>query len=151
MSILQDAQTTIDGPRQAMYGDPVEHMRRVAGAWSSILDHDVTDHEVALCMAALKLVRDSHRVAHDNLVDAAGYVAIASRCVDLLYIENPPMPAPQADEHPCQTGGDCACDGGCKPTVNLDHPERRVHYPRPVWGTSTLLGNRTTDDLSDSV
>ena len=79
-SILDEAQRILAGPRQEDYGDPVEAHRRVAGAWSAILDHPVAAHEVALCMAALKLVRATTSTERDSLIDAVGYVAIADRC-----------------------------------------------------------------------
>jgi len=52
-------------------------MRRIALAWSAILDRPVTGKEVALCMAALKLCREAHKPKRDNRVDLVGFALIA--------------------------------------------------------------------------
>jgi hypothetical protein len=79
--VLKDAEAVVNGPRQAQYGDPVVTCERIGMAWAAILGlPGVTAKEVALMMAALKLVREAGEEHHyDNLVDAAGYVAIAHR------------------------------------------------------------------------
>ena len=80
MGLQTDALTLVDGDRQTDYGPPADNMRRIGLAWSAILDCDVTPAQVALCMAALKLVREAYRHKPDNLIDAHGYVDIAARC-----------------------------------------------------------------------
>lgn len=79
MGTRTNGRTLVDGDRHDDYGDPEQTIPRVAAAWSAILDVDVTGHQVALCMAALKLVRESHRHKADNLDDAHGYLEIAAR------------------------------------------------------------------------
>jgi hypothetical protein len=78
-AVLRDAEAVVNGPRQEQYGDPVETCERIGMAWAGILGlPGVSAREVALMMAALKLVREANETSHyDNLVDAAGYVAIA--------------------------------------------------------------------------
>lgn len=64
--------------RRKIYGDPVEMHNRIAGIWSAILKHDVSAHDVALCMVGLKLARAQNDPAHaDSLIDVAGYTEIA--------------------------------------------------------------------------
>lgn len=80
MSVLRDAERIVRGARSRQYGEPVECMKRTAQAWSGVLGVDVSPRQVALCLAALKLVREAHRHAEDNLIDAAGYILIADKC-----------------------------------------------------------------------
>lgn len=64
--------------RKKVYGDPVEMHNRIAGIWSAILKHDVSAHDVALCMVGLKLARAQNDPTHeDSLIDVAGYTEIA--------------------------------------------------------------------------
>lgn len=69
----------VDGDRQADYGDSGSMMANVARAWSGVLGYTITPKQVALCMAALKLVRENYRAKADNLADAQGYILIAER------------------------------------------------------------------------
>lgn len=80
MSILHAAERIVTGRRARQYGEPVECMQRIAQAWSAVLGVPVEARQVALCMAALKLVREGDRHRDDNLIDAAGYVLIADQC-----------------------------------------------------------------------
>ena len=79
MSVLQEAEQIINGPRRDAYGPVEESFVRVAAVWSAILKHEVTAHHVALCMAGLKLCRESNAHNLDNLIDAAGYIALAEK------------------------------------------------------------------------
>ena len=76
------ATSLVDGERQAAYGPPVLHWEKVAACWSAILGMEVTAHRAALCMAAMKLVRESHRADPENRIDCHGYLDIAGRCAD---------------------------------------------------------------------
>ena len=79
-SLRNEATSLVDGERQAAYGPPVDHWERVAQCWSAILGTEVTAHRAALCMAAMKLVRESYRADSENRLDAHGYLDIAGRC-----------------------------------------------------------------------
>ena len=69
--------------RAAHWGDPVLTHARIAEVWSGILDHEVTPHQVALCMVGLKLVRAAINPDDaDSLEDAAGYVRIGQLILD---------------------------------------------------------------------
>lgn len=76
-TVEQDARSLVDGPRSAAYGAPPDSMRRIALAWSAVLDRPVTAREVALCMAALKICREANRPKRDNRVDLIGFAIIA--------------------------------------------------------------------------
>jgi hypothetical protein len=69
----------VNGERQEMYGEPVEHMGHVARAWSGVLGFTITPKQVALCMVALKLVRENYKHNPDNILDAHGYLTILER------------------------------------------------------------------------
>lgn len=52
---------------------------QIAQVWSGIIGHEITAHQVALCMAGTKLVRAAFQPGHeDSYIDAAGYAAIAA-------------------------------------------------------------------------
>lgn len=94
-NILQEAFDLINAERQGEYGAPDASFQRVASMWSAYLGYSVTAHDVACCMALLKLARQANRHAllstsvrledspngcrkHDNLLDAAGYIGLAA-------------------------------------------------------------------------
>lgn len=76
--ILLDAHTLINAERQSDYGPPAESFARTAALWSAYLGHTVTGKDVTLCMALLKIAREAHRHKADNLLDAAGYIALSA-------------------------------------------------------------------------
>lgn len=59
------------------YSDPVSNHRRIASLWTAILGHEVTPHQVALCMVAVKLSREAFRHKDDNCDDGEAYFRIA--------------------------------------------------------------------------
>lgn len=72
------AETVYDRPDQ--HGDPEDSFAKIAGLWSSYLDTEIEDYEVADLMILLKMARSSEGVYHeDNYVDAAGYAENAAR------------------------------------------------------------------------
>ena len=77
MNVLEEAGAIITGPRREAYGPVEQSFGAVASAWSSILGSEVTAREVALCMIALKVMRDANKPGRDNLVDICGYAALA--------------------------------------------------------------------------
>lgn len=75
---LFDETTDIIKRRGMQWGDAHETHLRIAQTWSGILNFTVNEHQVALCMAALKLVRANINPADpDSLIDAGGYIQIA--------------------------------------------------------------------------
>lgn len=78
-SILDEAQELITHDRADAYGPPEEggSFGPIALGWSVILGTTVRPRDVALCMVWLKVVRDAHGYDRDNLVDIAGYAALA--------------------------------------------------------------------------
>lgn len=79
--VLDRAEDVVLSQRQKEYSQQSKTQMhiQIAQVWSGILDREVTAHEVALCMAGLKLVRASCQPGHeDSYVDAVGYAAIAA-------------------------------------------------------------------------
>ena len=78
-SVLKTAGDLIDGDRARDYGDAYEMHKRIAAGWSQVLGVDVKAHEVALCMAWLKISRLVETPSHaDSYVDAVAYMALAA-------------------------------------------------------------------------
>ena len=80
-SILEEAASLVEGDRGAVYGPPTADFDAIGLAWSAILSPLLRDdvliegERVALCMAALKLVRQSvGKPSRDSTVDAVGYI-----------------------------------------------------------------------------
>lgn len=86
-TLLDEAADLVTGSRGAVYGHPAPDFDAIGLAWSAILapvlqdDLIIDGEQVGLCLAAMKLVRES--VGHpkrDNLVDLIGYAL----CVDAV-------------------------------------------------------------------
>ncbi len=73
MTITEEAESIINGPRRDSYGPVEESFQRTANIWSGILNIPVSPQQVALCMIGLKLQREANQPARDNRVDIAGY------------------------------------------------------------------------------
>lgn len=76
-SILSEAERLVNGPKRADYGSVEESFKAIASAWSIVLKREITPHQVALCMAGLKLCREAHAPKRDNRVDGAAYFYLA--------------------------------------------------------------------------
>ncbi len=78
-AVLKTAGDLIDGDRARDYGDAYEMHRRIAAGWSQIIGSEIRAHEVALCMAWLKMSRLVESPGHsDSYVDAVAYMALAA-------------------------------------------------------------------------
>lgn len=76
--IMKAASDLMDGERAKDYGDAFEMHRRIAAGWSEILGVKVEAHEVALCMAWLKIARLVETPSHeDSYVDLVAYGSLA--------------------------------------------------------------------------
>lgn len=88
MSILTEAHGLVYGDRQASYGHPAVDFARTAALVNTLLasklSKDLGPEDVALFMVAVKLSRECHEPARDNLVDAAGYLECRARVLRFL-------------------------------------------------------------------
>ena len=75
--ILKEAEKLVGGDRQEHYGDKLTNHEKIANFWSAYLNFNVTPHDVAICMALVKIARLKHAHKKDSYVDLAAYAAIA--------------------------------------------------------------------------
>jgi hypothetical protein len=73
MNILEKANENIYGERAKAYGPVSENFHRIAVGWGQIIGTPISERQVGLMMAWLKIARDVNRPMEDNLVDGAGY------------------------------------------------------------------------------
>jgi hypothetical protein len=59
--------------RRRDYDHPLDCCSRIAKTWEAVLGIDITPEQVALCLAGMKIARESHRPKKDNRLDLAGY------------------------------------------------------------------------------
>ena len=75
--ILEEANKLIGGDRNDDYGDKLTNHENIAALWSIFLRKKLTPHDVAMCMALVKVARLMHAHKPDSYVDLAAYAAIA--------------------------------------------------------------------------
>ncbi len=81
--VLYEANQLISKDRNSQYGDPHINMMMIARAWSETLDHTVQTWQVPIMLAQMKLARiSSGGYKEDSIVDAIGYLALASEMKD---------------------------------------------------------------------
>ena len=76
--LLKETIKVITGPRAKDYGDKYINHVNISELWSSYLGYKISPHDVAICMALVKIARLKHRRTKDCYIDIAGYAAIAS-------------------------------------------------------------------------
>lgn len=77
VSVLDEAATIIQGARNTDYGPPERNLTRIANLWTDYLETEITARQVAMMMILLKVSRDVTSPKRDNVVDIAGYAALA--------------------------------------------------------------------------
>tara|TARA_R110002110_G_scaffold131377_4_gene312204 strand:+ start:1216 stop:1566 length:351 start_codon:yes stop_codon:yes gene_type:complete len=75
--ILEEAIKLIGGDRNTDYGDRLTNHQNIAKLWSVVLKKEITAHDVAICMALVKIARLVHSHKKDSYIDASAYMAIA--------------------------------------------------------------------------
>lgn len=81
--ILKKANECVMGDREQDYGSPEKNFRLVADLWATYLRTDISEVDVAMMMAMLKIARiKSGRYHEDNFIDLAGYAACAGEIAD---------------------------------------------------------------------
>tara|TARA_B100001250_G_C19155252_1_gene509786 strand:- start:179 stop:445 length:267 start_codon:yes stop_codon:yes gene_type:complete len=75
--ILEEANKLIGGDRNNDYGDKLTNHKNIAALWSIFLRKKITAHDVAMCMALVKVARLMHAHKKDSYIDLAAYAAIA--------------------------------------------------------------------------
>ena len=59
------------------YGHPTDNMQRTARLWSAYLELPISDFQVAMCLAMVKIGRSMESAKVDNYIDGAAYFAIS--------------------------------------------------------------------------
>ena len=75
--ILDEANKLIGGNRNDDYGEKLTIHKNIAALWSIFLRKKITAHDVAMCMALVKVARLMHAHKKDSYIDLAAYAAIA--------------------------------------------------------------------------
>jgi hypothetical protein len=75
---LNEARATIED-RGMDYGHPTDNMSRTASLWSAYLEVPVTDYQVAMCLALVKVARSMETSKVDNYIDGSAYFAISGQ------------------------------------------------------------------------
>jgi hypothetical protein len=75
---LNEARATIQD-RGMDYGHPTDNMSRTASLWSAYLEMPITDYQVAMCLALVKVARSMETSKVDNYIDGSAYFAISGQ------------------------------------------------------------------------
>jgi hypothetical protein len=75
---LNEARAVIQD-RGMEYGHPTDNMSRTARLWSAYLEMPVSDYQVAMCLALVKVARSMETGKVDNYIDGAAYFAISGQ------------------------------------------------------------------------
>lgn len=76
---LTRADNLINGQRRSDYGPIEKSAVDVARIWTSLLGVEVTPAKYLLCMAAMKIYRETVKHKQDNLDDTCGYIALVEK------------------------------------------------------------------------
>jgi len=79
---LEQTIKIVRGQREHDYGNKITNHENIAKLWSAFLDHEISAHNVAICMMLVKVARLKHRPTEDCYLDMAGYAAIAGEIED---------------------------------------------------------------------
>lgn len=80
-TILDEAYTAVNGPRQVDYGPPQENLALIASLWSSYCQTPITPQDVCMMMVLLKAARARDTgPTRDTLIDIAGYAYLGELC-----------------------------------------------------------------------
>jgi len=80
----------IYGDREKTYGHPAVNLERIAHLWQAYLvaaiqskdEFEFSAENVAWMMVLVKMARQMNKSKRDNLIDAAGYIALIERIED---------------------------------------------------------------------
>jgi len=75
---LNEARATIQD-RGVDYGHPSDNMSRTASLWSAYLELPIDPHQVAMCMALVKIARSMESGKTDTYVDLVAYTALSAQ------------------------------------------------------------------------
>lgn len=132
-NILNTANDIINGARKEEYGDAFDSFDRIAGLWSSYLDHHITPVDVAQMMILMKVSRGANvakfnAIQEDSLVDIAGYSALAYQVSENYFKD-------EAARNVKDDGFEMACK--CHPS-NTDADDVEEDDDKDPWEDVTI-------------
>jgi hypothetical protein len=83
-SILIEADSLVNGQRQADYSDPIHNWTETAKCASLLTGKELSAADCVNVLIATKLMREAYKHKRDNLVDLAGYAEILNRVRDAV-------------------------------------------------------------------
>ena len=132
-NILNTANDIINGDRKDEYGDAFDSFDRIAGLWSSYLDHHITPVDVAQMMILMKVSRGANvakfnAIQEDSLIDIAGYSALAYQVSENYFKD-------EAARNVKDDGFEMACK--CHPS-NTDADDVEEDDDKDPWEDVTI-------------
>ena len=82
-NIFDEAKQLVNNDRNKDYDHPLDNFDRIRRGWEVIFGIEVTEEQVGLAMAWVKIAREAYKHKRDNLVDGAGYLGT----VDMVISE----------------------------------------------------------------
>lgn len=80
--ILNQAADAITGDRAESYGPAEDSFETIAQLWNTYAGTDLDAEDVAMMLVLMKVARQMYKHKDDNLIDIAGYAALAARIHD---------------------------------------------------------------------
>ena len=81
-SILQEANELINEDRNYTDDHPLDNFNRIKKGWEVIFNCEITEEQVGLAMAWVKIARETYMHKRDNLTDGAGYLGTVEMIID---------------------------------------------------------------------
>jgi Domain of unknown function (DUF6378) len=81
-TILEEAQSLIIGDRNVAYDHPLDNFNRIKKGWEVIFNIEITEEQVGLAMAWVKIARETYKHKRDNLTDGAGYLGTIQMVIE---------------------------------------------------------------------
>ena len=80
-NLLLEAEKLIHNDRAKSYGSFSDNMGKISSLFSAMTGKQLTKEECTWFLICLKLARENAKHKRDNLVDAAGYIALLDELI----------------------------------------------------------------------
>ena len=81
-NVFDEAKNLVNNDRNLDYDHPLDNFYRIKKGWEVIFNVEITEEQVGLAMAWLKIAREAYKHKRDNLVDGAGYLGTVDMVID---------------------------------------------------------------------
>ena len=81
-NVFDEAKNLVNNDRNLDYDHPLDNFYRIKKGWEVIFNVEITEEQVGLAMAWLKIEREAYKHKRDNLVDGAGYLGTVDMVID---------------------------------------------------------------------